>query len=32
MMAEMMVSQNTKAGEIGHVNHGANAGDCNICF
>ncbi len=26
------VAINTKAGEIGHVKHGANAGDCDICF
>ncbi len=26
------VTVNTKAGEVGHVNHGANAGDCNVCF
>jgi hypothetical protein len=26
------VAGNTKAGEVGHVNHGANAGDCDVCF
>ncbi len=26
------VAVNTKAGEVGHVNHGANAGDCDVCF
>jgi hypothetical protein len=23
---------NAGAGEVGHVNHGADASDCNICF
>ncbi len=26
------ITINAKAGEIGHVNHGADASDCNICF
>jgi hypothetical protein len=26
------IAVNTKAGEVGHVDHGANAGDCDVCF
>jgi hypothetical protein len=26
------VAVNTKAGEVDHVNHGVDAGDCDVCF
>jgi hypothetical protein len=26
------IAINAEAGEAGHINHGANASDCDICF
>ena len=26
------IAVNAEAGEVGHVNHGADVSDCNICF
>jgi hypothetical protein len=31
-MAEMIIAVDAGAGEVSHVNHGADASDCNICF